>query len=219
MDDTTKGGVSKLLRALDDTRRYLRQKGKELAAECRMKEDELRAKVAECQRLAEAQGGGQLAAIAELKEAKAELKKLEMVKACGWAKRAKLKWAAEGDFPTKFFFAKLKQNRKRNHIPPLPDDEGVIHKGEGLVKLVKKHYAAFLTEEPRLAGWRQEWAKFKRIPWKVIKEQQELLDRPFSCRELEKSLKALPNNKTPSRDGFTKEFFVWGWSFISPILM
>lgn len=37
--------------------------------------------------------------------------------------------------------------------------------------------------------------------------------------ELEKALKSLPNNKSPGRDGFTKEFFLWGWDFIHPVLI
>lgn len=68
-------------------------------------------------------------------------------------------------------------------------------------------------------GWRSRWHRVKRIPKKVSSSQRDLLDRPVTADELERSLKALPNNKTPGRDGFTKEFFVWGWAFIHPILM
>lgn len=85
--------------------------------------------------------------------------------------------------------------------------------------LVKLHYGNFLTEEERPAGWRSHWRRFKQFPKKVTMNQQALLDRPFSVEELGKALKALPNNKTLGRDGFTKEFFVWGWEFIHPVLM
>lgn len=103
LEAVDKGGISKLLRALDNTRRYLRQKGKEVAADRRRREDKLREQVSELQRNVEAQSGDQSADAASLKAAKLELKKLEMGKARGWAKRAKLKWAVEGDSPTKFF--------------------------------------------------------------------------------------------------------------------
>lgn len=58
----------------------------------------------------------------ELSQAKTELKQFEQRKTRGWYKRAKIKWAVEGDLPSKFFYSKLKQSRRRNFIPPLPDD-------------------------------------------------------------------------------------------------
>lgn len=84
----------------------------------------------------------------ELSRAKTDLKQHEQLKARGWYKRAKIKCAAEGDLPSKFFYCKLKQNRKHNFIPPMPDENGEVQQGADLVELVKRHYGAFLTGEP-----------------------------------------------------------------------
>lgn len=39
----------------------------------------------------------------------------------GWAKRAKVKWAKEGDVPRKFFFSTVKKKRKAAILPDFPD--------------------------------------------------------------------------------------------------
>lgn len=54
--------------------------------------------------------------LADLKVAKTKLKKLEEYKARGWYKRAKVKWAAEGDLPGKFFFGRSRTGVDKRYL-------------------------------------------------------------------------------------------------------
>lgn len=149
-----RGGVAKLLRALDETRLYLRRKGKEVAAKQKESEAQLRWCVAILQQQCEMEDSPGSDTIRELKVAKASLKKLEEYKAKGWYHRARVKWAVEGDAPGKFFFSTVKAQRKRNTIPPLPDEDGKVHSTPAdLAKLVKNHFADFLKAQEQPSGW------------------------------------------------------------------
>lgn len=44
-----------------------------------------------------------------------------------------------------------------------------------------------------------------------------MLDKPLTIEKREEALNSLPGGKSPGRDGFRKEFFTWGWSFIEPV--
>lgn len=56
------------------------------------------------------------------------------------------------------------------------------------------------------------------MPTKVQQHQRNILNKNLTLSELESALKSLPNGKAPGRDGFNKEFILWGWEFISPVL-
>lgn len=180
----------------------------------------LRREVAELQLAAESLDHTEQQTLVDLKAAKAKVKQLEAYKAKGWYRRAKVKWAAEGDLPGKFFFSTLKQNRHRNTIPPLPDEAGKLHSTQKeLISLIRQHYAVFLQGEEQPDGWEEAWQRFAALPSKVSTGQRHRLDLPFTKKEVEKALLSLPNGKAPGRDGFTKEFVVWGWEFVAPVLI
>lgn len=103
-----KSGIGKLLKAMDDTKSFLRQYGAQKAKERRHQEDELRMRLSRCQQLRETGTPLDQEEQNELAEVKRQLGLLEQRKAKGWAVRAKLKWAAEGDIPEKFYFNRLK---------------------------------------------------------------------------------------------------------------
>lgn len=53
-----------------------------------------------------------------------ELNHFENMGAQGWATRAKVKWAKEGDIPGRFFFSKLWKARHSQTIPTPADAPG-----------------------------------------------------------------------------------------------
>lgn len=57
------------------------------------------------------------------------------------------------------------------------------------------------------------------MPRRIRRRQRKALDKKLTIQELEDALHALPNGKSPAKDGFQKEFFVWGWDFIKPVLL
>ena len=53
---------------------------------------------------------------------------------------------------------------------------------------------------------------------KLSKEYQQILDQPFSKKELYDSLVPIKQNKTPEYDGFPVEFHIVFWPDISDLL-
>lgn len=66
----------------------------------------------------------------------------------------RIKWAAEGDIPRKFYFNRLKQQRHRTSIPLLLDKDGRETKSEQeLQEMIQQHFEVFLKgEEEHLIG-------------------------------------------------------------------
>lgn len=90
----------------------------------------------------------------ELADVKRQLKLLEQRKAKGWAVRAMLKCAAEGDLPEKYYFSRLKQQRHRSTIPMLPDHNGRVTQTQAeLQSVIQNHFKNFLKGEAEAPDW------------------------------------------------------------------
>lgn len=124
LQDPTKKGIDKLLRALEDTRSCLRRIGVEKARERREKEDSLRKALATLQHKAEQQHGRSPDDDQQWERVTRELQELENNRARGWQVRARVKWAAEGDTPSKYFFHTLKKKQAKNEVPLFKKDDG-----------------------------------------------------------------------------------------------
>lgn len=149
------------------------------------------------------------ATLQEMKELKSRLRQWEDIRATGWYKRAKVKWAAFGDLPNKYFFNRLKQQKKHNVFSALSDEQGIPQETQdSLPKLIKRYYADFLKAEERPDDWQEKWESFQVLLEKVTEGQNKYLEKDFSAGKLEAALKAMPNGKAPGRDSFNKEFML-----------
>lgn len=119
-----KGGLAKLLKALNDTMKEMKTVGIQKAQERHAKELAARQKVETLQHAIENGQDLSEALLAELDEAKFLLSMIDHQKARGWFRRAKLKWAAEGDLPRRYFFARRKQRRFPLSLMPRVDCNG-----------------------------------------------------------------------------------------------
>lgn len=198
-----KSGLEKLRKALADTCREFKKKGIQLAQERARQEKEAIQTLEALQILVES--GGELTEELpqELYKAKFQLALVKNRKALTWQRRAKLKWAMEGDLPKKYFFARLKQWRYRNTIAPLPNQQGQLQRTRrNLASLITKHFRDFFAEKAPPSDFEAKWQRFAKLPRRVTEAQKVLLDKPLTEEELEEAMRALPTGKCPGRDGF-----------------
>lgn len=118
-----------------------------------------------------------------------------------WKQRSKVNWELQGDKGTRFFHARASSNKNHNAIPQI-EFQGVMHSDQ------KAKNEAFFQHFLALMG-----AQSKDMPsiyWSNLYQQgQNLvnLGDQIQMKEIKEVINRWPNNKSPSPDGFTGEFY------------
>jgi hypothetical protein len=129
-------------------------------------------------------------------------------------------WARIGDKCTKEFFQYHKAIRPKTKIIELVEG-GISHRTPKDISGYVQHYykELYRFDAPCEINIRAWTACLRNVPIVVTAEQNTTLLKPFSVKELEKTLKDLPAFKTACLDGIPTEIFKTYWLQIGPTVL
>lgn len=147
--------------------------------------------------------------INQLEEKKTELQNIRKEKMQGIMVRAKVRWAEEGEKPTKYFCHLESRNYINKTIFKVTTDNGnTINKQEDILEEVKKFYSKlYQTHDVGENDDIQRIFNSLRECSKLTVEERDKLEGEISIEEILFVLKKMKNNKSPGSDGFSVEFF------------
>ncbi|XP_071685170.1 uncharacterized protein [Lolium perenne] len=131
-----------------------------------------------------------------------------------WQQRGKIKWVKLGDANTKFFHSKATINYRHNYISVLQNSDQVEiadHEGKAAILWQAFKNRMGQSDNPAMQFNLQDF-----IESTVSEDMNNMLQAPFSDKEIEDVIKHLPNDKSPGPDGFNNEFIKNCWSIIAP---
>lgn len=134
----------------------------------------------------------------------------------GWAivekmrrkQSSRITYLREGDANTKFFHLKANGRRRRNFIQRLKTGNNWAVTHSQKQQIVQEHFGNVMSTPPtrtRTLNW--DKLHFPAVDLTGI-------DNPFSDKEIQNAIAALPKDKAPGPDGFTGLFFKSCWHII-----
>ncbi|XP_056697710.1 uncharacterized protein [Spinacia oleracea] len=132
-----------------------------------------------------------------------------------WRQRMKESWIAEGDFPTKLLYTRVRVRKKKNEILTLKDQDGNWAEDQHLVKelVVDSLKEVFNYDRPISHGELDIVLRELDLP-QITSIQSANLVRPFLDSEIKTAMFAMENSKSPSPDGFTTAFYKLHWNIV-----
>ncbi|GBG88527.1 hypothetical protein CBR_g47997 [Chara braunii] len=153
-----------------------------------------------------------------LEAARSELGDWERWRTRGLQLRARVKEWEEGERMTKFFFQKTKNGGRNALIEKLEGPQGLTTSTEGMVVIARNFYSnLYKSREGEHPRQQVERARSKFLVYlepTISQAQAAKLEAPLSQEELLETLKSMSPNKTPGRDGLTKEFWLEFWPIL-----
>lgn len=140
---------------------------------------------------------------------KDELEKLRKEKLNGIMIRARVRWAEEGEKPTKYFCSLESRNYINKIIPCVCKEDGtIINKQDEILQEVKSFYSnLFSYQEMNQDINIEEILNNLNNHPKLSEEEKASLEGDVSEEEIAFILSKMKNNKSPGTDGFSAEFF------------
>ncbi|XP_062075630.1 uncharacterized protein LOC133779723 [Humulus lupulus] len=127
--------------------------------------------------------------------------------------RSKVDWLQKGDQNTAFFFAFLKQRKADNGIASFVNDHGqLVDNFPEVVSHFVGHFRGYLGSRSSATGSIN--LDCIKVGSKLSIEQQTLLLKPFSPKEIRLALFSIPANKSPGPDGYGSGFFEAAWKIV-----
>jgi hypothetical protein len=136
------------------------------------------------------------------------LEKIYQAKELYWQQRNCEKWLLQGDANTSFFHACANGRKKKTRICALESEEGIITDQIA----IEKHIVAFYKKlfgagEPRGVHLGEDFWD----PGEMIDAgDRELLEPPFSEKEVRAAIACMKSNYAPGPNGFTVVFLSCG---------
>jgi exonuclease III len=133
--------------------------------------------------------------------------------------KARMKYKTQGEKPTKYFTALVKQRSQKSNLTSLKVDRNGLEISlttvEEILEEASNFYAELYTRKVFESG-HQNGINFldKNVASTLSKSERALCDQPVSEKELKKALDMLPSGKVPGIDGLPAEFFKEFWSEI-----
>ena len=159
--------------------------------------------------------------VQEYYELKKQLEQIYDQKAEAAILRSKVRWNAQGEKGTKYFFGLEKRNFTNQCIYQIQKEDGeIITNHEEIQKEINRHYEQLYSapttelEESEL----QEFLSDPDIPC-LTKEQAAELERPITPEEIKAAVFAMSNQKAPGLDGIPVEFYKKFWHLIGQHLV
>ena len=144
----------------------------------------------------------------KINEKKLELENFCKEKIQGIMIRVKIKWAEEGEKPTRYFCSLESRNFVNKTIPKVQQENGnVITSQEEILKEVQHFYSnLYATLNSKTDINDQDILNNLQHP--VLTDiESSSLEGEITADEISKVLRNMKNNKSPGSDGFTVEFF------------
>lgn len=214
--------LERLEGALTECRDFLRKLGTELAKERRHREMSLRLELEEM--LLQVPSNSEQEArelMRKIEETTQKIGKIEEKAAKNHQINAGLKWEAEGDRPSSFFFNKAQGRKARRYI------EGLYSTGKKLAttqtdleNVVVEAFTKLFRSKGSIAKWKAKWEEvLPKVKEKVTRLQKEILDRDLTAEELKQALCQMPSGKCSGLDGFPKEFYQAYWGELQDMVV
>ena len=135
--------------------------------------------------------------------------------------RSGARWLEMGEKPTKYFFRLIAKRKKEKEMHVLQRSNGEYVTGNNdILEYCRKHYEEMYSS--KLSGMRGvEVANFLTsvvLP-RLSQIDRERCEGRITYEECEVALKEMMNNKAASVSGFSKEFFLFFWNEIGPMVV
>lgn len=151
----------------------------------------------------------QLEELAERRSAQMELWVWLRRKEAFWAQNSRAKWIKEGDKNTKYFHTLASIRKKKNTIPALITNNGVVSDPAGIhheaVSFFKSIFKEDFSSRPVFNG-----LQFRSLSC----EQVSQLTEPFSHKEVDEAVESCDPQKAPGPDGYNFRFIKDSWEII-----
>jgi hypothetical protein len=147
----------------------------------------------------------------------AQLEKIYQAEELYWQQRSCEKWLLQGDANTSFFHICANGRERKTRICALKSEEGIITDQT----VIEKHIDAFYKKlfgvgELRGVHLGEDFWD----PGEMIDAgDRELLEVPFSEKEVRAAIAGMKSNSAPCPNGFTGVFFKKLWGKISGVLL
>ena len=144
----------------------------------------------------------------KIEEKKTELQNIRKEKIQGVMIRERVRWAEEGEKPTKYFCGLESKNYMSKTIFKVKkDNDSIVNKQEEILKGVKKFYSnLYQKQESGLETDIDNILKNLQEAPKLSNDEKSKLEGEIKLDEISNVLKKMKNNKSPGSDGFTVEF-------------
>ena len=144
----------------------------------------------------------------KINEKKLELENFRKEKIQGIMVRAKIKWAEEGEKPTRYFCSLESRNYVNKTIPKVQQENGnTIKTQEEILKEVQKFYSNLYAPQNSEKDINDQDI-LKNLQHPVLTNiESSNLEGEITADEISNVLRNMKNNKSPGSDGFTVEFF------------
>ncbi|KAI3728415.1 hypothetical protein L6452_17051 [Arctium lappa] len=147
--------------------------------------------------------------IRERVELQAKVGELEAVKISDLKRKAKVKWALEGDENSIFFHGIINKKSTSSRIHGLKIN-GIWVSDPGKIKDEVHNFFKRKFEDKNPVRPKMRSGLFKRLS----DDQRKLLEAPFEMEEVKATVWSCGNNKAPGPDGFSFEFIKKFWNKI-----
>ena len=147
----------------------------------------------------------------KIEEKKTELQNIRKEKLQGVMIRARVRWAEEGEKPTKYFCGLESRNYTSKTIFKVKkDDDSIVDKQEEVLKEVKKFYSNLYQKQesgPEIDTDIDNILKNLQEAPTLSNDEKSELEGEIKLDEISNVLKKMKNNKSPGSVGFTVVFF------------
>ncbi|KAL3684611.1 hypothetical protein R1sor_002633 [Riccia sorocarpa] len=152
----------------------------------------------------------------ELTALEDKLRDLEANEAELLKKRSWVKWLAEGETPSKYFFSLAKSRFAKETIHALEDDQGnPITSHKEILEFIQKHYSDLY--DAQMDSSENRWARkdlLQLINRGISTEEVAMIDAMPEETEIELVVKSLRKGRAPGLDGVTADFIHECWDFL-----
>eukprot|EP00253_Pinus_taeda_P004415 PITA_04415 len=131
-----------------------------------------------------------------------------------WRIKSRSLWLKAGDRNTAYFHRQYRVRLSRNYIAEIKTADGQVYKGNNQVKAAAEaHFQNLFSSEAQNND--EETADFlSNIPKLINPEENAILCRPITEKEIINVIWAMDADKAPGPDGFTIRFYKTCWHII-----
>lgn len=147
--------------------------------------------------------------VSEVHSIKRELSEIYLAKANETILRSRANWSLFGERLTSNFLALEKRSAKDKTISALRDKHGnIVTTSKDILAVQKEFFQNIYTEDPAYLSSLNDLPLSAADVPQISEQKKQLLELPFTHKEILAALKDLGSHKCPGSDGLTKEFYL-----------